>query len=414
MKILIYSLNFAPELVGCAKYNSEMTAFLAKQGHEVRVICAPPYYPQWRIQKPFSAFAYHKSDLSKNIDTDNPKAKGKVIRCPVYIPKIPTGAQRLLHLGSFAISSLPAMALMVAWKPDVVFVVAPTMAVAPTAALLAKICNSVAWLHVQDFELDAAFEIGLLKSPYLGWLARAIEKQIFSLFSIVSTISPKMLLKLKEKGVPAKRTFLFPNWVDVEKIKPTSGANVFRQRLGISSDQIVCLFSGNLGVKQGLEIVMSAARELTNYKNLKFIICGCGARRKKLEEFAQNSENFMVIDLQPPELLNELLNLADIHLLPQMGNAADLVMPSKLSGMLASGRPIVASAAPDSGIGMTLRDCGLVSTPGDVQAFVRNILALVNNEVLRKQLGTSARQYSIQNFSSKLILQSFHDKISSF
>lgn len=411
MKILVYSLNFSPELVGCARYNSEMTEFLLKQGHEVRVICAPPYYPQWQVQKPFSAFAYYKSDLAQNFAVGSLKTKGRIVRCPLYVPKIPTGTHRLLHLGSFALSSLPAVASMIAWKPDMVFAVAPTLAVAPAAAFLAKLCGAVAWLHVQDFELDAAFEIGLLKSPWLSLVARSIEKQIFALFSVVSTISPQMLQKLETKGVSATRTFLFPNWVNIEKIRPLSDSGAFRRKLGIGADQVVCLFSGNLGIKQGLEMVMSAAGALRHHENLKFVVCGSGALRQKLEEFSRNCANFLVIDLQPPEFLNELLNMADIHLLPQMSNAADLVMPSKLTGMLASGRPVVSSVSPDSGIGTILRDCGLVSPPGDTLTFSRNILALTHDEAWRRRLGASARQYAVDNLSSEMILNRFHERL---
>lgn len=404
MKILFYGLNFAPELVGCAKYNSELVEWLIDQGHEVRVICAPPYYPQWQVQKPFSAWRYHRCDFSH-------KQRGWVVRCPIYVPQQPTGLKRLLHLGSFALSSLPVLAAQIRFKPDLVFTVAPTLFCAPAAAMLAAWCGAASWLHIQDFEVDAAFELGMLRQPYQAAMARFLEQKILQAFSLVSTISQNMLHRLHSKGLYDTRIFLLANWIDVDQIRPLDSPGELRQSLNISADKLVCLFSGNLGVKQGLDMIIDAARELSGHRQLHFVICGNGPQRRNLEERASGLPNLSFIDLQPAEKLNELLNLADIHLLPQLATAADLVMPSKLTGMLASGRPVVASATPGTEIARALQNCGLISPPGDHHAFSANILQLVHDHERRLNLGGQARLTALQNFDKRRILAGFQQKI---
>ncbi|MBU1109749.1 MAG: glycosyltransferase WbuB [Candidatus Riflebacteria bacterium] len=415
MKILIYALNFKPEMVGCGKYNSELADWLTASGHEVRVICAPPYYPQWQVQKPFSPLKYHKSTEkvdSRLLENDGDMTRAyTAIRCPIYVPKHPTGAKRLLHLSSFAISSLPALLAQISWKPEIIFTVAPTLLYAPFAAVTARLCGAVAWLHIQDFETDAAFEIGLLKHRMVAWVARLFEKTVLTGFSIVSSISQNMLHKLHEKGVADGKTYLLPNWVDVNQIKPLTRPSKLKRTLNLAADLQICLFSGNLGTKQGLEMIITAASLLKDNSSIHFVICGNGPQRLQLQNASKDLPNITFIDLQPPELLNELLNIADIHLLPQLGNAADLVMPSKLTGMLASGRPVVASAAPGTEIARALHDCGLISPPGDYQTFADNIRMLVQNHELRLQLGNNARRYALAKLDKPRILQDFNVKL---
>lgn len=100
MKILVYGINYSPELTGIGKYTGEMVEWLAAQGHEVRVITAPPYYPQWQVGENYSAWRYKREE-----------GAATVWRCPLYVPKQPSTLKRLLHLGSFAVSSFfPLMA----------------------------------------------------------------------------------------------------------------------------------------------------------------------------------------------------------------------------------------------------------------------------------------------------------------
>ena len=110
MRILIYSANFAPEPTGVGKYSGEMAAWLVSQGHEVRVIAAPPYYPGWKIAPGYRWPPFRRENF----------AGADVRRAPIWVPKSPGGTARALHLLSFALSSFPLMLMQLPWRPDVV------------------------------------------------------------------------------------------------------------------------------------------------------------------------------------------------------------------------------------------------------------------------------------------------------
>jgi len=164
LRILIHGINYFPELTGIGKYTGEMAEWLVSRGHEVRVVTAPPYYPEWRIADGYSAWRYRREA----------RAGVTIWRCPLWVPKKQSGKNRLLHLASFALSSLPVMLSQVFWRPDVVLVVEPPLFCMPTAWLVARLSGAKAWLHIQDFEVDAAFELGLLPQGKLQRLALSV------------------------------------------------------------------------------------------------------------------------------------------------------------------------------------------------------------------------------------------------
>ncbi len=203
-------------------------------------------------------------------------------------------------------------------------------------------------------------------------LALHWEKSVLKKFDRVSSISHHMVDRINSKGIQKEKTILFPNWVDTKKIYPMPHRdNLYRSKLGISNDQIVILYSGNMGAKQGLEIIIETAKQLQEDQRLVFVLCGNGSVKSDLEKTASVLQNIKFMDLQPPEQLNQLLNSADIHILPQQAGAADLVMPSKLLGMLASGKPVIATANPGTELADNVGRVGIVTQPGDVDALVQ-------------------------------------------
>ena len=402
MKFLVYGINFPPDVVGIAKYTGEMCEWLKRRGHDVRVVTAPPYYPAWRIGAGYRAYRYSRERVavsgSGSLD---------VWRCPLWVPVQPTGLSRLLHLASFAISSFPVLVRQVAWRPDVVFVVEPTLCCVPAALLCARLSGSKAWLHVQDLEVDAAFNMGLLPNGPASRMAFAVERWLIRRFGRISTISEAMRDKVIGKGAASSRVCLFPNWVDVSNIKPTLRASAFRAELGLSGSTRVALYAGNLGEKQGLELLVEAAERLQYRDDVVFVIAGNGSGRQRLEKSAEGLPNIRFLPLQPVERLNELLNLADVHLLPQRADAADLVMPSKLTGMVASGRPVVATAAPDTQVGKVVAGCGVLVEPGDGAGFADAIMALLDDDQRRSALGAAARLYAETNLAQDAVMARF-------
>ena len=402
MRVLIHGIDFSPVEVGIGKYTGEMAKWLALRGHQVRVVTIAPHFPQW---KTFDGYSWWRYSREVSLPSNGSTGSLKVTRCPAWIPGDPRGWKRILHLASFALSSVPVMLLQVLWRPDIVLVIEPTMFCAPHALFVSMATGSTSWLHVQDFEIDAAFQLGGLPSR-LRRLADATERFLMSRFDRVSTISDRMIQRLSEKGVSSARSMLLPNWVDTSVIYPAAaGATALRRKLGISDRAIVALFSGSMGTKQGLNLLVDASRRLASRADIQFVFCGDGPYRETL--VAEKGDNVTILPLQPADRLNELLNLADIHLLPQLADAADLVMPSKLTGMMASGRPVVATAHTETQLASVLEGRGLVTRPGDVDDFVSAITKLAEDANLRSLMGTAARQYAVEHMDRGEVLNRF-------
>ena len=397
MRILVCGINYTPELTGVGKYTGEMAEALANAGHEIRVVTAPPYYPDWQVGAGFSAWRYRSEFLNEV----------KVWRCPLWVPHQPSGLKRILHLASFAISSLPLMLWQgLFWHPDVVFVVEPPFFCVVGALLASGLSGAKTWLHIQDFEIDAGFDLGLLpNSGLIRSLVMALERWLMNRFDCVSTIYDRMMKRLKTKGVDASKCIYFPNWVNTKTIYPLQESNPLREELEIAPDTVVALYSGSMGEKQGLEAILAAANSLAqDYPSILFVLCGEGSAKKRLLEMAQGMPNVRFLNLQPVKRLTELLNLADIHLLPQLANAADLVMPSKLQGMFASGRPVIATAALGTQIAQVVQRCGIVVSPGDVTALADAIVYLATDPEERTQLGQAARKYAVTHWHQEKVL----------
>ena len=227
----------------------------------------------------------------------------------------------------------------------------------------------------------------------------------------MSSISDRMLERAIDKGVDVDRAELLPNWVDLKVIYPKKmserNANPYRKELGLTEEQLVLLYSGSMNKKQGMEIIVEAVRILNKRKDLIWILAGEGPGKEELKSITRSFEQVRHMPLQPVERLNDWLNLADIHLLPQRGEATDLVMPSKVLGILASGLPIVAGAPDKSTLGDIAERAGRRVNPGDAVAFAKAIVELARNTDERMQLGEQARRLAEQKYGINTILGKF-------
>ncbi len=277
-----------------------------------------------------------------------------MIRCPIYVPPQPSALKRLLHLASFSLSSSLAVLAQWRWKPELIVLVVPTMFCAPQALLLAKLSGAKSVLHIQDDEVDALFGLGIARGAALRRFAFAAERAILRAFDRVSTISGGMLQRAGRKGVDEDRLQFFPNWSETARFQRVACSLPLLRRLGVGPGQRVLLYSGNIGEKQGLEIVIEAAAQLVARTDLVFLIVGEGAGKARLLEQAkrQGLRNVLFAPLQPYEDLPALLASADCHLVIQKRGAADAVLPSKLTNILAVGGNAVITTDAETSLGL--------------------------------------------------------------
>ena len=366
--VVIYGINYAPEVAGVGRYSGEIGADLVSSGHRVIVITAPPHYPSWRVQPPHSAGRWTVEEVDG----------ATVYRCPLYLHAEMSGFRRLLAPLSFALSSAPvAFWRILTSRPNVVIVVEPTLLVAPVALLAAALVGAKSVLHVQDLEVDAAFAVGhLSKGRLMATLGLAFERFMMSRFDRVITIAQAMARRVIAKGVAPDRVTVVRNWVDLNQIQPLTEPSPYRQELGLGDDAFVVLYAGSLGAKHSLGLLVAAARALRDRPTIVFVIAGDGPMRPELEAAARELPSLRILGFQPDSRFSDFLGLADLHVLPQERGAADLLLPSKLGGMLASGRRILVTADHESELGAFLGDSCRFVPPGASGALVDAILEL--------------------------------------
>ena len=394
MRLFIFSLNYAPEPTGIGLYSGGLAESLAERGHDVTVFSSHPFYPDWSFQPGIKAGRW-APELLNGV---------KVHRCPVYLPRKFNAMSRMLHYGSFALSCLvPAIREALTKRPSLIMNIAPSLVSGPIALLAAKCVGAKTWLHVQDFEVEAGFATNQMQAHSLvGRLAFRFERFCINAFDRASSSAPEMNRKLVEKGRDPATVYEFRNWSNIEDIFPKDTSS-YRDEWGITTPH-VALYSGAIAQKQGIEMLVQVARLLEHRKDITLIICGNGPNRALLEQAAQGVHNLQFHDLQPKERLNDLLNLATIHLLPQKADAADLLLPSKLTNMLASGRPVIAGTAAHTGLAREMASCGLAVAPEQPAAMADAICTLIDNPESWKQCATNARARALEIGSRTTIM----------
>jgi len=404
MKILLYGINYAPELTGIGKYSGELGAWLAARGHEVEVITAHPYYPEWQVP------ASHRGKrwFSERIEGV------RVYRTPLYVPEKVTSFRRILHEFSFAAGSLPHWGRAgFGGRFDLVICVAPAFHLGLLALLYAKLRRVPLVYHIQDLQVDAAKELGMISNPTFLKTLFSLEKLILTHATLVSTISEGMLRKIQAKGIAAEKTLLFPNWVDETHILPVPRAESLRAEFGLHPTDQVVLYAGNLGEKQGLELIIEVARRFRAQPAVRFLIVGTGGGKAALEEKVRGYglENVLFFPLQPYEKLSALLATADLHLVLQKKSASDLVMPSKLTGILAAGGCALVTALPGTTLHrvMARHDLGILVEPESVEALEIGIRKALLDDLDKYRC--NARLYAEKHLSKDYLLRQFEEAL---
>ncbi|SFS43650.1 WcaI family glycosyltransferase [Mucilaginibacter polytrichastri] len=411
-KVLLIGHNFSPEPTGIGKYNGEMIAWLAANGFDCTVVTTFPYYPQWKVQAPYqNKWWWYKKEVMES-PGKNPVT---VYRCPSYTPADPTGKKRMIQDMSFWSSKIWQVFKLILFKKrfDLIITVAPPFHLAYLGLMLRKLTGGRLVYHIQDLQIEAAQDLNILSNQTMFNRLYKMEKNILESADYVSSISDGMIKKIEEKV--DKKVLFFPNWADTSYFLPLDNRQLLKTEWGFSANDVVYLYSGAIGEKQGLENIIFAAEQVQHDKNIKFVICGSGPYKEKLAEFAQarSLTNVSFLPVQEKDAFNKFLNMADFHLVLQKSNAGDLVMPSKLTTILAVGGVCIVTAAKDTSLYNVIEkyNVGYIIPPEDYEALAQKVLEVkadLNVEFKR----ANSRKYAIQYLNIDQIMQSFINEVS--
>ena len=404
MRILVYGINYSPELTGIGKYTGEMASWLAKQDHAVTVVTAMPYYPEWQIHPAYKGKFWHKEFLNEV----------RVYRCPLYVPDNINSGKRIIHELSFLLSASFVFILNLFQKKyDIVISISPPFHLGLLPFLYSKIRSSVLVTHIQDLQIDAAKDLGMINNEKLLNLMFSLEKFFLRKSRLVSTISDGMAKKIENKGVPFQKICFFPNWVDTSFIRPLQKSESLRKAFGYLNQDIIIMYSGNLGEKQGLETLISVAKYFDEKTDFKFLIVGNGGGRKKLEHLGEEARltNLKFFPLQSYENLPALLATPDLHLVLQRKSASDLVMPSKLVSILASGGVSIVTAVEGSSLYRLVKESktGIIIEPENTSLLIECIEETLKQDLLG--YSKNARQYALTVLGKEAIMKNWEAQL---
>ena len=365
MQVNIVGINYAPDPTGISVYTTGLAEFLVTQSHAVTMYTGFPYYPRWAKDAQDRGRLFRREMINGV----------SVRRHYIYVPSRPSALKRMLHELSFVCSV--TLGYLLGPKADLTIIISPPLFIGIPIALIARLKGSRTIFHVQDLQPDAAVDLGMLKPGPLTSLLFFLEKITYRLADRISTISQGMLEKIASKGVVREKLSLFRNWAHDHLVSPMTTETRFRREWDLMG-RFVALYSGNMGVKQGLDSLLDAAAALNGHRDIVFLIVGDGGEKEALMEraSAMKLDNVQFRPLQPMDQLSELLATADVAVVPQKPGVKDIVLPSKLGNLLASGRPIIAAAERDTEFGKIVLDsgCGVLVEPGNGEHIASAIL----------------------------------------
>lgn len=393
-------MNYAPEKTAIGPLTAELSEHLISLGHKVSVTTAFPHFPEWRVYEHYKGKFFQHENINGV----------SVYRGYVYMPTESRNAiQRIIYDSSICISSF--LWGLIIKNVDIILVITPPLQLAVTAYYLSRIKNANLVMLIKDLVPDAAIDLGIIKSAKAIKIARMLERYAYKRAEKIIVICQGFADNLKGKGVPDSKVAILPDWVDSDFIRPLEKNNVFRQKYDISENIFLVLHAGNIGVKQGLENIITAAKEIKSESDLLFYIVGGGNERDNLEQLVKNEnlDNVKLLPLQPKELLPHMLSAADVLVINQRSDVIDIVIPSKLYAYMASGRPIIAAVHPKSETARYIRlaDCGLVIPPEQPEILADTLLQLRADPVLADRYGRNARKFLEDNFDRIKILKKY-------
>jgi glycosyltransferase involved in cell wall biosynthesis len=302
-------------------------------------------------------------------------------------------------------------------KPDAWFVMTDPPMILNTVAKLRRKLGGRLVHQVADLYPDVAVALGSLpqKGTLVDLLRRRSVQGLLECDEVLS-LGDCMAEVLIGKGIQPEKISVLPPWADGSKLRPLKHEeNGFRQELGLSSEDFVVMYSGNMGVGHRFASILEAARRLGNDRKIFFIFIGDGAKKKQIEAYRQHYalERFMLLPYQPKERLKETLAAGDVHLISLDARVQGLIVPSKLAGILAVGRPVIFVGDSKSSVAAAILkgSCGFVVPEGAPARLKEMIKGLASDPELRLKLGKNARRLFEREYNRSIVVPQIIGKL---
>jgi putative colanic acid biosynthesis glycosyltransferase WcaI len=404
MRIHVIGINYWPEATGISVFSTGRAEYLAAQGHDVTMCTAMPYYPQWRIPDQYRGFRFRNEE----------RGGVRILRCPLYVPSAVTALRRVLHEASFVAAAF--VRSLFCRRPDILVVVSPPLGLAIVAAILARVWRVPYVFHVADLQPDTALDLGMVQRGFVARLLYAVERLAYSRAALVSTLTPAMRTRIIAKGIPADRVTLFSDWADPDLFDLSAGASAAAIRAELKlDDRFVVLHIGNMGVKQGLGVVLDAAERTRDDYGIVYVLVGDGAARPQLEAAARARAlpNVRFLPLLPHDRFLALLASADACLVTQQRTVADVVFPSKTLTLFAAGKAVIASVTRDSEVARVVDEAGagLVVAPEDGAALADAVMRLRRDVDLHAAAAIGSRRFARRSWDRTATLKHLDDML---
>jgi putative colanic acid biosynthesis glycosyltransferase WcaI len=397
LRVTICGINYAPEATGIAPYTTGLAQGLVERGHDVRVLTTHPHYPEWRVRDGYGAWRSREEINGV-----------RVRRLKHYVPTKPLGLRRLLSELSLGVRLLVSR-----WRrPDVLVLVSPALFSVAAAAARARWSGRLTTaVWVQDL-----YSVGMVETSQGGgpatWLVRAVESLTLRAATGVAVIHDRFRqFAVDRLGVPEDHVEVIRNWSHVEPARHVDRAEV-RARLGWMPDETVVLHAGNMGIKQGLENVVEAARLADAVgAPVRFVLLGDGNQRERLQSLAAGVRSVRFLAPLSDEEFQRALVSADVLLVNELAGMREMAVPSKLTSYFAASLPVL--AATDEGsvtAGEIEASGGGVRVPaGDPRALLDAALALRANPAQARALGAAGRRYRDAVLTERAALDHFEE-----
>jgi colanic acid biosynthesis glycosyl transferase WcaI len=397
MRILLVIIQFPPDVNSTGLLLEQACRSLVALGHQVTVLTTFPHYERFRVWPEYRGKLVQRSR----------EAGMDVMRLYVYASGT---KQRMVHrlLSYLSFNVLATIAGLLSRRSyDVILCTNGSFFSGLTAAALSAAKGIPFVWNVQDLYPDVPVKTGQLRNRPAIAVLRKLERFIYRRAAHLAVIAPSFRDSLLAKGVPAGKISVIPNFADTEVIRPLPKANAFSREHGLT-DRFVVAHAGNVGYVYDLETMLEAAALLAAEREILFLIVGTGVARPGLEDKTRRLglENVRFLPFQPREQLPWLRAACDVQVsLYRRGSASDS-MPSKVYEIMASGRPLLASAEPGSDVWKLVEatGCGLCVDPEDPHQLAATVLRLYRDPALRRTMGEQGRWHAEQSYSREAVV----------